>query len=89
MRRPQTEAEQYQHVSRCVHGAPPQRRWHVLRCCVERVGTRYTHAVLTQVYLEVLAHDAKLPAPPVPAAWRGGDADGGREAHGADAGAQP
>jgi hypothetical protein len=70
MRPLQTEPQQYQEVSRRVHGAPPQRRWHVLRCCVERVGTRYSHAVLTQVYLEVLARDAHLPAPPVPAAWR-------------------
>jgi hypothetical protein len=66
----QTEAEQYHHVARRVHGAPPERRWHVLRCCVERVGTRYTYAVVQQVYLEVLARQHALPAPPVPPAWR-------------------
>jgi hypothetical protein len=77
MRPPQTEAEQYQQVARRVHGAPPERRWHVLRCCVERVGTRYSHAVLTQVYLEVLARQAQLPASPVPPAWQlGVDAAG-------------
>jgi hypothetical protein len=77
MQPPQTEAEPYPHVSRRVHGAPPERRWHVLRCCVERVGTRDRHAVLTQVYLEVLARQAQLPASPVPPAWqRGVDAAG-------------
>jgi hypothetical protein len=81
MRRPQTEAEQYQQVARRVHGAPPQRRWHVLRYCVESIGERYTHAVVTHVYLEVLARAAHLPDPPVPAAWRGGDANGGTGAH--------
>jgi hypothetical protein len=70
MRPLQTEAEQYHHVARKVHGAPPERRWHVLRCCVDRVGTCYTHAVLTQVYLEVVAYEHELPAPPVPLAWR-------------------
>ena len=65
-----TEAEQYQEVTRHVHGALPQRRWHALRCCVDHVGSRYSHAVLTQVYLEVLAAEAQLPPPPAPAGWR-------------------
>jgi len=79
--RPQIEAEPYQQVARRVHGAPPQRRWHVLRCCVEQMGTRDRHAVLTQVYLEVVARQAQLPPPPVPPAWRPGleAADGRRE----------
>jgi hypothetical protein len=67
---PMTEAQQYQEASRRIHGAAPERRWHVLRCCVERVGTRYSHAVVMQVYLEVLARENELPAPPVPLAWR-------------------
>lgn len=79
----QTEPQQYQEVSRRVHGAPPERRWHALRCCTERIGSRYTHAVVMQVYLEVLAREAKRPDPPIPPAWRlGGDADDGRRAHG-------
>jgi hypothetical protein len=67
---PLTEAQQYREVARRVHGAPPERRWHVLRCCTEAVGTRYTQAVVVQVYREVLAREAELPLPPAPAAWR-------------------
>jgi hypothetical protein len=70
MRRPLTEPQQYREVSQRVHGAAPERRWHVLRCCVERVGTRYSHAVLQQVYLEVLARENELPPPPPPLDWR-------------------
>jgi hypothetical protein len=80
-RPPQTEAEPYRDVSRRVHGAPAPRRWHVLRCGGERLGTRDRHAVVTQVYLEVLARQAQLPPPPVPPAWRlGVETDEGRRA---------
>ena len=78
MPQPLTEAQQYQEASRRVHGATPERRWHVLRCCVERVGIRYSHAVLTQVYLEVLAREAELPTPPAPAGWRLADGEARR-----------
>jgi hypothetical protein len=65
-----TEADQYQEVCRRVHGAAPRDRWHALRDCTEEVGTRYRHAVVRQVYLEVLSVEHALPAPPVPRAWR-------------------
>jgi hypothetical protein len=41
-----------------------------MRCCTERVGIKYSHTVLTQVYLEVLACEAELPMPPAPHGWR-------------------
>jgi hypothetical protein len=72
MSEPIHEAQQYQEVARRVHGAAPERRWHVLRCCTEQVGTRYSLAVVQQVYREVVAREAKRPPPPVPAAWRAG-----------------
>ena len=65
-----SEAEQYRHVHARVLGAPPARRWHALRGCVEHVGERYTQAVLVQCYLELLAVEQGLPAPPVPTAWQ-------------------